>query len=422
LRVKKASVVARAILVMFAVTLFVCSASAATERVLHSFNTTGTGGEVPFSSLIFDTAGNLYGTTQIGGENNEGTVFELMPRTGGGWTEKVLHRFLSNGQDGQVPYGNLIFDSAGDLYGTTTAGGAYGYGTVYELLPTAGGTWTEKILHSFNPVPAGKDGYTPYGGLIFDAAGNLYGTTISGGANFHDGTVFELIHIAGGGWAEKILHSFNENGTDGFVPFAGLIFDTNGNLYGTTVQGGSGSGGDAAIGTVFELKPNAGGGWTEKILHSFIVNGTDGYTPDAGVIFDTHGNLYGTTFSGGSDNNGTVFELTPGAGGVWTETVLHNFQNNGTDGWAPYASLVFDAGNLYGTTTHGSANGVGAVFELTPVAGGTWTESLPCIFSSNGTEGEGPWASLILDTAGNLYSTTEDGGAYGGGTVFELKP
>src|SRR5271168_748716 len=206
-----------AALAIFAAIVFVASASAATEKVLHRFNTTGNGGYAPYSSLIFDAAGNLYGTTQIGGVHGQGTVFKLMPRTGGGWTEKVLHSFNDNGKDGEVPYAGVIFDTAGNLYGTTTAGGADGHGTVFELMPTVSGAWTEKILHSFNTTP-GKDGYTPYGGLIFDTAGNLYGTTASGGANIHSGTVFELTPKVSGFWAEKIQHSFNDNGTDGFTP------------------------------------------------------------------------------------------------------------------------------------------------------------------------------------------------------------
>jgi uncharacterized repeat protein (TIGR03803 family) len=409
-----------AALAIFAVTVFVTGAGAATEKVLHSFNTTGNGGYAPYSSLIFDAAGNLYGATQIGGVHGEGTVFELMPRTGGGWTEKVLHSFNDNGIDGEVPYAGVIFDTAGNLYGITTAGGADGHGTVFELTPTAGGAWAEKILHSFNTTP-GKDGYTPYGGLIFDTAGNLYGTTVTGGANTHYGTVFELTPQTGGGWKEKILHSFNDNGTDGFAPFASLVFDTAGNLYGTTDQGGTPNGSDLAFGTVFELKAEAGGHWAEKVLHTFVENGTDGNAPQASLILDAVGNLYGTTYLGGAYGVGTVFELTPEAGGLWTEAVLHSFQQNGTDGWSPYANLILDSGNLYGTTTQGGT-GVGAVFELTPAGGGIWTESLPYSFIQNGSEGANPWGGLILDTAGNFYGTTVAGGTYGGGTVFEIKP
>jgi|HubBroStandDraft_6_1064221.scaffolds.fasta_scaffold00025_2 uncharacterized repeat protein (TIGR03803 family) len=417
---KKGFIGLRVSLAILAVAVVVTSASAATERVLHSFNTTGSGGQGPYSSLIFDATGNLYGTTQIGGVYGQGTVFELMPRTGGGWTAKVLHSFSDNGNDGEVPYSGLIFDAAGDLYGTTTAGGADGRGTVFELTPTVSGGWAEKILHSFNTTP-GVDGYTPYGGLIFDTAGNLYGTTVTGGAYIR-GTVFELMPQAGGGWKERILHSFNDNGTDGFAPFASLIFDTAGNLYGTTDQGGTPAGGDVAFGTVFELKAEAGGHWAEKVLHTFVENGTDGYTPQGSLILDTTGNLYGPTYSGGAYGLGTVFELTPGAGGVWTETLLHNFQADGTDGYDPYAGLIFDAGNLYGTTPNGGAFGCGAVFELTPTGGGSWTESLPTSFNENGTDGAGPWAGLILDATGNLYGTTVAGGTYGGGTVFEIKP
>lgn len=408
-----------AVLAILAVIVFVTNASAATEKVLHSFNVTGNGGYAPYSSLIFDAAGNLYGTTQIGGAHSQGTVFELMPRTGGGWTSKVLHTFNDNGKDGQVPYAGVVFDTAGNLYGTTTGGGAGGHGTVFELMPGTGGGWTEKILHSFNTAP-NKDGYTPYGGVILDSAGNLYGTTATGGVYIR-GTVFELMPQAGGGWKEKILHNFDDNGTDGFAPFASLVFDTAGNLYGTTDQGGTPADGDLAFGTVFELMPKAGGGWSEKVLHTFIENGIDGYTPQASLILDTAGNLYGTTYSGGAYGLGTVFGLIR-AERSWTETVLHSFQQNGTDGWSPYANLILVGGNIYGTTTQGGTIGVGAVFELTPAAGGGWTETLPCNFLQDGLAGTNPWGGLILDGAGNLYGTTVAGGTFGGGTVFELKP
>jgi uncharacterized repeat protein (TIGR03803 family) len=416
-RDKKRSIELAAQAILAAV-VFVTSASAATEKVLHSFNTTGNGGYAPYSSLIFDAAGNLYGTTQIGGVHAQGTVFELMPRAGGGWTEKVLHTFNDNGKDGQVPYAGVIFDTAGNLYGTTTAGGAGGHGTVFELMPTVSGAWTEKILHSFNTT--NLDGYTPYGGLVRDSAGNLYGTTATGGA-FTRGTVFELLPQAGGGWKEKILHNFNINGIDGFAPFASLVFDTAGNLYGTTDQGGTPADGDLAFGTIFELKPKAGGGWSEQVLHTFIENGIDGYQPQASLIVDASGNLYGTTYSGGAYGLGTVFGLIR-AERSWTESVLHSFQQNGIDGWSPYANLILVGGNLYGTTTEGGTVGVGAVFELTPAGGGGWTESLPYNFLQDGLAGTNPWGGLILDAAGNLYGTTVAGGAYGGGTVFELKP
>src|SRR5271167_2135923 len=341
------------------------------------------------------------------------------------WSDKVLHNFNDNGTDGYYPYASLIFDAAGNLYGTTSFGGAYGYGTVFELTPTAGGGWTETVLHSFGN---GTDGAEPYASLIFDAAGNLYGTTQYGGI-YHVGTAFELTPTAGGGWTATVLYNFGSrsgSGTDGYWP-SSLILDAAGNLYGTTQSGGT-----HGVGMVFELTPTADGGWTEQVLHNFGSSGTDGAFTQAGLIFDAAGNLYGTTFEGGSYILGTVFELTPTAGGGWTETVLHSF-GNGTDGAYPYASLIFDAvGNLYGTTQHGGtynfcSGGCGTVFELTPTAGGDWTEQM--LLNFNGTDGANPDVGLIFDAAGNLYGTTQSGGTYhncnGGfycGTVFELMP
>jgi uncharacterized repeat protein (TIGR03803 family) len=222
----------------------------------------------------------------------------------------------------------------------------------------------EKVLHSFGN---GTDGLYPYAGLIFDAAGNLYGTTYEGGIHGY-GTVFELTPEEGGGWTEKVLHSFNLNGTDAAYPQASLIMDSAGNLYSTSYEGGIHLDpcGGVGCGTVFELSPQEGGGWTEKVLHSFNLNGTDGDEPYAGLIIDTAGNLYGTTIAGGIHNNGTVFELSPREGGGWTEKVVHSF-GNGTDGYEPYAGLIIDAaGNLYGTTVEGGIHGYGTVFEITP--------------------------------------------------------
>ena len=278
---------------------------------------------------------------------------------------------------------------------------------MFELTPKAGGGWTEKVLHSFNA----KDGFVSYAALIFDAFGNLYGTTAGGGA-YGDGTVFELTPKGGGGWTETVLHSFNDK--DGSAPYAGLIFDGAGNLYGTTLMGGH-----YVDGTVFKLTPKGGGGWTETVLHSFNDNGKDGFAPLAGLIFDEAGNLYGTTYGGGTYGYGTVFELTPKAGGAWTETVLHSCNDNGKDGYESYASLILDApGNLYGTTSVGGAYGYGTVFELAPKAGGGWTETV--LLSFNDKDGFSVLASLIFDASGNLYGTTYAGGAYGYGTVFEV--
>jgi len=313
------------------------------EKVLHSFNSTNGDGTNPYASLILDADGNLYGTSCYGGAYQNGTVFELTPSSSGSWTETVLHSFT--GKDGGCSFAPLIFDAAGDLYGTTYQGGAYGWGTVFELIRSAGGTWTEKVLHNFNN---NARGYYLQNGLISDASGNLYGTAHGGSS----GIVFELIRGATGGWSEKVLHTFH--GPDGCDPEA-LIFDAAGNLYGTTYTGG-----EYDDGTVFELSSNTAGGWTEKVLHSF--NGSDGDYCYAGVVFDTAGNLYGTMVEGGTYNHGTVFELTPGVGN-WTEKTLHSF--NSKDGSYTWAPLILDSTrNVYEVTASGGATGYGTVFEI----------------------------------------------------------
>jgi uncharacterized repeat protein (TIGR03803 family) len=331
--------------------------------------------------------------------------------------ENVLYSFNANGTDGYFPQAGLIFDASGNLFGATSSGGDRDGGMVFELTPTAGGSWTETVLYDF--FPNGADGNDPVAGVIFDASGNLYGTTLYGGVGYGCGsgcgTVFELTPIAGGGWTETVLHTFYNNHTDGVGPYAGLIFDASGNLYGTTTAGGTHHGG-----MVFELTPTVGSGWTETVLHNFRPNGVDGNGPVAGMIFDGSGNLYGTTSSGGVYNDGVVFELTPAAGGSWTEKVLHNF--GGKDGAGPY-SVIFDAtGNLYGTTGRGGIYGYGTAFELTPAGSGRWTEKVLHSFNDNGTDGWYPQAGLVFDGSGNLYGTASQGGAYGYGTVFELTP
>jgi uncharacterized repeat protein (TIGR03803 family) len=289
----------------------------------------------------------------------------------------------------------------------------------------AGGAWTEKVLHSFNKN--GTDGYYPWGGLAIDAAGNLYGTTEAGGSStcaigLFCGTVFKLKRGAGGTWTETILHNFSNNTADGGNPYnVTPAFDANGNLYGTT-----GGGGAYGFGIVFELTPGAGGSWTETVLHSFSSGTGDGFFPQGGITLDPAGNVYGTTAYGGVYGFGTVFELTPGSGGIWTETILHSFDNGqATDGSEPSSNLTFDAhGNLYGTAG-GGTYGVGIVFELSPSATG-WTLNLLHSFDPYNQDGYTPGNSLASDSAGNLYGTTYNGGPsgdlYGGGTVFEITP
>ena len=309
-----------------------------TKTILHSFDPNGTDGAYPVASLVM-YKGHLYGTTVEGGTYGiDGTVFELTHTTKG-WTETILHSFGAGG-DGSQPYSVLTFDKLGNFYGTTNVGGAYSYGTVFKLTPSG----TETILWSFGN---GTDGANPLAGVVLDRNGNLYGTTEYGGA-YNQGTVFKLTPSG----TETILWSFG-NGTDGAYPVAGLVMYT-GNLYGTTANGGA-----YGDGTVFEVTPSG----TETILHSFVNNDIDGINPYAGLVM-YNGNLYGTTVNGGGISGvaGIVFKMTPSG----TETILHVFGGSG-DGAFPWGGLVFDrSGNLYGTTFSGGANGVGTVFKVTP--------------------------------------------------------
>jgi uncharacterized repeat protein (TIGR03803 family) len=378
-------------------------ATAQQESVLYNFSSAG-----PQAGVAVDALGNLYGTDASQG------VYELSPQAGGGWTEKTVYNNFGSNVDAE---GDLIFDSAGNLYGVAITGGGSNLGLVFELKPSSGGSWTEETLYAFPPT--GVHGNSPYPGVIFDNAGSLYGTTFYGGAyggsSYNPGgTVFELIPQPGGGWTEKLLHSFG-NGTDGSNPYGGLILDSAGNLYGTTTQGG----GPNALGTVFELIRQSNGQWKEKILHNFGAQPYDGLSPYSKLVFDSKGNLYGTTAGGGTDSNGTVFELIPQTDGRWKEKVLVNFVgSNGTD---PRSALVFDsAGELYGVTFSGGLYGGGLLYELIPGSNGTWQQSALHNFG-NGTDGNGVLGNLRFDASGNLFGTTQGGGASGEGTVWEIK-
>ncbi len=419
------------VIAMFAIALLSTGlplAAAAQETILYSFFYGGSDGLAPYGALTPDGAGNFYGTTTQGGSvgapfGSDGAVFELSPASGGGYTEKVLYSFGTASGDGIQPAGTLIFDSKGNLYGTATSGGANNNsGTVFELSPVSGGGWTEKTIYNFGATTT--DGIEPaYETLIFDAQGNLYGTTLKGGAN-GDGTVFELTLGTGGTWTEKILYNFGASTADAMGPYPGVIFDAAGNLYGTTRNGGA-----FGYGTAFELTPGVGGTWTETVLHSFDINGTDGANPESAVILDSQGNLYGTTYYGGNFGQGlhlgAVYELSPTLSGVWTEQVLHSFTGGLTngDGDYPIAGLTLDAaGNLYGATGGGGVPAVGMVFALIR-SGGVWTEEVVYTFSDNTTDGRNPYGSMIFDAAGNLYGTTASGGvnSFGlYGTVYEL--
>jgi uncharacterized repeat protein (TIGR03803 family) len=379
-----------------------CGAQAQTEQVLYSF-TGGSDGGAP-NGVVIDAKGYLYGTAETGGSGS-GTVFELVPNGNGTWSETVLHTFSSNGTDGARPDSGLVFDSGGNLYGATSAGGNYGAGTVYELSPGSSGTWTEQILYNFE---GGTDAaFLGGGNLAIDGSGKLYGASEQGGA-YGFGMVFELIRGSNGTWKETILHSFSGD-DDGSQPVGDtLVVDQAGNVYGMADGGGSHD-----YGLIFELSPGSNGTWTEKTVHAFE-GSADGGGPMGGVIFNASGDLFGAAYS--------AFELTPGSSGTWTKKTLHAF-TGGSDGAYPSAPLVFDkAGNLYGTTGYGGDHH-GTVFELSPNSAGTWTEKILHKFSITGGDGYSPESSpLVIDAKGNLYGTTIFGGGSGNGVVYEVKP
>jgi uncharacterized repeat protein (TIGR03803 family) len=371
-----------------------------------------------------DRAGNLYGTLYGGGSRcGCGAVFELIPPAVGqaAWTETVLFSFTQDSKEknGSNPRAGLIFDAAGNLYGTTNYGGAYNAGVVFELSPPAPGkiAWVETVLFSFK----GFAGGLPEAVLTFDAAGNLYGTTTLFG-QYDQGNVFKLIPPVAGAtaWTETVLLSFGVESESGFInlqePAASLTFDASGGLYGTASSlGGS---------VVFKLTPPRPGEATWTPTAVFVSPSKGGYNLQDGLVFDAWGNLYGVASNGGQYNYGNVFELTPPAPGktTWTETILFSFNKAG--GGYPAGGLVFDkAGNLYGVTSRGGISNYGVVFKLSPPAAGhaAWTETVLSSFNG-GADGAYPQAGLVLDANGNLYGTTSGGGTFGGGTAFKITP
>ncbi len=397
-------------------------AAGQTESVLYSFQG-GFDGSQPVAGLI-DKAGNLFGTTAFGGSAGSGTVFELTPPStaGGSWNESVLYSF-QGGTDGYFPASALVSDPAGNLYGTTLAGGSVCpiCGTVFKL-SKRGGTWTETVLYSFGF----SDGANPFGKLLLANDGNLYGTTNSGG-DFGAGTVFALSPPARprGAWTEKVLYSFT-GGSDGAQPLSDIVQDPAGRLFGTASAGGSG------FGVVFQLRPGRKG-WIETPIYSFT-GANDGASPYDGVAFDGHGSLIGVTSIGGDPSCagggcGTVYRLTPPAspGGGWSENTLYAF-TGALDGAQPMAKPIVDGlGKVYGTA---SIDGVaypcypycGTVFELAPPNSSThmWTETT--LYDFAGGDGSSPEASLVVGKGGVLYGTTLSGGNLGDGTIFAVFP
>ena len=360
-----------------------------------------------FSGLTFDAKGNLYGVTGAGGDDNQGTIFELTPGAHG-WTLHTLHSF--DGENGGSPNGGLIFDAMGNFYGTALGGrGLQDGGVVYEMMRKANG-WTFNVLYDFCLQYRCPEGGFP-GPLTMDAAGNLYG--LAAGGTYDEGVVFELLPgVHASRWNERVLYDFQGTNT-GFGPSGSLILDGMGNLYGTTAGTFN-----AEAGTVFELGRRSSG-WRHRKLWQF--DETDGAGPGHGVVFDKSGDLYGT--AGGGRNAcdgfpcGLAFRLTPTRNGRWRETVIYDFTNE-ADGWLPSSGLVLDkAGNLYGTTgvggIGGCANGCGVVYKLALRADGKWEYTV--LHKFTGSDGGEPGGGLILDGNGNLYGT-----AYS--VVFKITP
>jgi uncharacterized repeat protein (TIGR03803 family) len=388
-----------------AVCLLLVLAAAATRAqtftVLYSFQGTNDG-SFPDAPLIMDKVGNLYGTTFRGGTLNTcggcGIVFKLDALG----NETPLHTFTGV-SDGTKPAAGLVMDAAGNLYGTASQGGTAGLGTVFKIDPSG----NETTIHAFTGAPS--DGASPLANLIMDAASNLYGTTASGGSGpcaFGCGVVFK-IDPAGN---ETVVHNFN--GFDGELPMAGLLMDSGGNLYGTTFNGGGGLVCGFGCGVVFKLDPSG----IETILYSFE-GLSDGRNPFGSLIMDAGGNLYGTTSAGGVSTGcsgcGTVFKIDT----LGNESLLYTFAG-GSDGANPEAGLIMDgAGNLYGTTSDNAIPGfLGTVFKLDSAGHKTVLHN----FTGGVGDGARPRAALIMDTAGNLYGTAEQGGAVNAGIVFRL--
>ena len=386
-------------LIVAVVVLTALGTHAQSFSVLHTFIIGPSDGANPFAGVVLDKSGNVYGMTEFGGSGSWcptgcGVVFKVST-TG---QESIQHNFLGNTKDGAYPvYNSLLSDGVGDVYGTTYEGGTFGAGTIFKL--TAAGQ--EKVLYNFTGA---TDGGFPWGGLIRDSAGNFYGTTSERGSGtscpYGCGTVFKLDTTG----KVTVLHSFSGGTTDGAGPLAGVIRDSSGNLYGTTLGGGTYN-----LGTVFKIDSSG----NETVLWSF--SGPEGMIPWGGLIRDGAGNLYGTAYSS-AGSNGTVFKLS--ANGIFT--VLHAFTFSGTDGAFPSGSLISDSsGNLYGTTVLGGSYGAGTVFKLDRTGNETTVYSFT--YSSDGGL---PYGTLARDSAGNLYGTTNQGGdpVCLCGTVYKITP
>jgi uncharacterized repeat protein (TIGR03803 family) len=372
-------------------------------RVLHAFGKGSDGGGI-YAGIVMNDEGKLYGTTCCGGAYGEGTVFELIPGAGGKWSENILHSFCrdhSRCADGALPMSTPVFDATGNLYGTSNI-------AAFELSPPSatGSGWTFSIISK----NAGGSS------LTIDGAGNLYGA---------GGSVWKLVR--GSGWTVRELHIFCSwhDCDDGDKALEPPTLDATGNLYGTTEFGGGNNAPECSIGcgVVYQLESLGDGKWKYRVLHRFAAFPNDGLMPQAGITVDSKGNVYGTTLYSGT-SSGTVFELSPQPDGSWKETILYDFPNAETNGGAPVGGVTFDnLGNLYGTASAGGDPNCncGVVFKMTPQANGEWNYTV--LHRFHGTDGVGPAYNLVFDKDfKHLYGTTVEGGSGGYGVVYEITP
>jgi hypothetical protein len=434
------------------------SGFAQTESPIISFNG-DLDGASPATTLIADSAGNYYGTTFSGGSYVHqpcafygcGIVFELSPNTSGGWGETVLYAF-TGGADGANPAAGLVFDSQGNLYGTTSAGGHVtsgcnnsGCGTVFEISPSSSGFWTETTLYSFK---GGNDGWYSEAPVTFDAAGNLYGTTSTGGpgkscaSGNGCGEVFKLTPNGTGGWTYSIVHFFSD-GKDGGRPYAGVVVDHAGNIFTSASEGGNNTFCGPGCGTVDEFSPS-GAGYKLRVIHTF--SSQDGSYPVGGLLLDSSGNIYSPAQLGGDKAGvchsvggcGAVLQLTPNSSGGYTPSIAHSF-TGGSDGYGPVSNLTMTpSGVLYGAAL-GAPSGAtgncfgpcGFIYQLTPSGTGTWNESVVYTFTG-GTDGGAPeWFNgVTVDSSGHIFGAAPEFGIAGGcssfangcGVLYEITP
>jgi uncharacterized repeat protein (TIGR03803 family) len=390
------------------------TAAAATENILYNF-AGDEDGEYADTGVVLDSAGNIYGVTIEGGAHSSGTVWRI---TASG-EHTVLYNF-GGGADGSEPYKGVTLDAAGNLYGTTVAGGDNacdgGCGVVYKLTKS-GGTWKQTVLHAFT---GGADGSGAGSPLILDKHGNIYGMTPAGGVSggcfgMGCGVVFRLAPDGTGKYSFRVLHTFTGD-TDGFGGSAGRLLLRHGRIFGVATQGGANG-----WGVAFEMTPTPTGEWKFQTIYAFG-GMPDAGSPYGGLIADKSGNLYGTTYFGGTNGFGSVYRLERN-GTSWTEAVLYSFQG-GADGDSPLSTLAFDgAGNLFGTTSlDGDPDcACGTIFELSPASGG-WTETVVHVFTGASGDGAFPYPGVVRAPSGTFYGAARNGGSNDDGAIFTVTP